>query len=362
MHVLPRKSKKQKQSNSDIIGLDDKAVLAFVEQHVKDIENDHKIILSVDNRFSIDNLPQPAYHEGYAGIVNLRKANDIFRLTNVLSGIHNQLELGGKTITCVETAELRKKRLYKKFPAGFSTIYYIFDYLGKRVAPKLPVIGNVYYFLTAGRNRVLTSVEVLGRLAYCGFKILETQQINGLLFIVSEKHSHTVDVKPKNHGFLFKMNRVGYRGEIIQVYKIRTMYAYSEYLQEHVYQHNKLDKGGKFKDDYRVNMMGNIMRKLWLDELPMFYNLLKGEVKFIGVRPLSKQYLSLYTEEARQRRRNFKPGLIPPYYADLPETIDEIIESEMNYFSAYEKNPLRTDLKYFGKALKNIIFKKARSN
>ena len=240
-------------------------------------------------------------------------------------------------------------------------MYYLMDYFGKRVMPKLPVTRKIYHFVTANRNRVLTSVETLGRISYCGFKIIETQTIGKLLYIAAEKVEDKEELPEKNYGFLFKMERTGKGGKKIYVYKVRTMNAYSEYLQDYIYNENSLDKGGKFKDDYRVTVAGKIMRKLWLDELPMIYNLLKGDIKLVGVRPLSNHYLSLYRMNVIQRRNTHKPGLVPPYYADMPETLDEIMESEMRYFDAYEKNPLATDVKYFFKAAKNILIKKARS-
>jgi hypothetical protein len=58
---------------------------------------------------------------------------------------------------------------------------------------------------------------------------------------------------------------------------------------------------------------------------------------------------------------NFKPGLIPPYYADLPKEIDEIMASEMKYLQAYSRSPFFTDFKYFFKIWFNIIFRRARS-
>ena len=220
---------------------------------------------------------------------------------------------------------------------------------------------NIYFFITANRNRVLTSVETLGRLCYCGFKIIDTKVINKLLYISVEKVEEKADLPKKKYGFLFKMKRTGQNGKTIEVFKVRTMNAYSEYLQDYIYDQNKLDKGGKFKDDYRVTNAGKILRKLWLDEVPMIYNLLKGDLKLVGVRPLSNHYLSLYKMNVISRRNEHKPGLVPPYYADMPDTLEEIMDSEMRYFDAYEKSPFTTDVKYFFKAAKNIIIKKARS-
>ena len=73
-------------------------------------------------------------------------------------------------------------------------------------------------------------------------------------------------------------------------------------------------------------------------------------------------YLDLYDSPLREMRKRVKPGIIPPFYADLPGKFEEIIESERKYFQAYFKHPLRTQFIYFFKALNNIIIKGVRSN
>jgi len=140
------------------------------------------------------------------------------------------------------------------------------------------------------------------------------------------------------------------------------MYPYSEYLQQYVYDKNKLQKGGKFKDDFRVSALGNFMRETWLDELPMLYNWLKGDVKLFGVRPLSMQFLSIYDHELRDLRKQVKPGLVPPFYADMPETLEEIQESELRYLQSYLRKPFKTQYTYLWKAFVNIIIRGARSH
>jgi len=160
---------------------------------------------------------------------------------------------------------------------------------------------------------------------------------------------------------LIKLNRIGKDGKTIVIYKLRTMYPYSEYLQEYIYNNNNLDKGGKFKDDFRISRLGKILRKYWIDELPMIINLLKGDVKLFGVRPLSQQYFNLYSQELQKLRIKFKPGLVPPYYADLPKNFEEIMASELKYLTQYQKNPYLTDLKYLTISLYNIIVKFKRS-
>jgi hypothetical protein len=133
-------------------------------------------------------------------------------------------------------------------------------------------------------------------------------------------------------------------------------------LQEYVYEKNKLKEGGKLEDDFRVTGWGQFMRKTWLDELPMLYNWIRGEVKLFGIRPISSHYLSLYSEELKEMRKKVKPGLIPPFYADLPKTFSEICASEERYLQACQKNPIRTQWIYFWRAFSNIVFKGVRSN
>ena len=139
------------------------------------------------------------------------------------------------------------------------------------------------------------------------------------------------------------------------------MHPYSEYIQEFVYNLNGSNNGDKITDDFRVASWGKFLRKYWLDELPMFINLLKGDIKLVGVRPLSWAKFNLYPEEIKELRSSTKPGLIPPFYADLPNTFVELLQSEKKYLLDYKMNPIKTDIKYFLKCTYNIILRGARS-
>ena len=140
------------------------------------------------------------------------------------------------------------------------------------------------------------------------------------------------------------------------------MYPFSEYCQELVIKENSLASSGKVREDFRVTTWGKIFRKLWIDEIPMLINFFKGELSLVGVRPLSENYFSMYPKDLQNLRINFKPGLIPPYYADLPNNFDEILNSERVYLNKKKKSPFITDLKYFFKAFNNIVFKGIRSS
>ena len=139
------------------------------------------------------------------------------------------------------------------------------------------------------------------------------------------------------------------------------MHPYSEFIQKDVFDKNSLAVTGKFKDDFRITSWGRVLRKLWIDELPQIYNWIRGDVSLVGVRALSKHYFSLYPDDLQKLRIQFKPGLIPPYYADMPGDFDEIVTSELRYLNKKIKNQFTTDLIYFLYAFNNIIFRGARS-
>lgn len=315
------------------------------------------LIFSTTSKFNIEKQP----FNDYESLLNLHRINDVRRINKFLEAVNQKLRKGGIFIGCLETKDLRKQRIFKKLYPGISHIYYFFDFIYKRVMPKLFLTRKIYFFLNQGHNRVLSQQEMFGRLYSCGFKLIEEKVIDGLLYFVAQKVKDPVyDFNP-SYGALFKMRRIGKNGKVIYVYKFRTMYPYSEYLQEFIYERFKLAEGGKFANDYRITTLGRFMRKYWLDELPMLINLFMGDLKLVGVRPLSAHYLNLYNDHVREIRLKTKPGLIPPYYADMPKTLQEIQNSELKYLEQYFKRPFLTDLKYFFLALYNILFKNARS-
>lgn len=326
-------------------------------QSYSDLKSKRTAVQQTHSRFEVKSLEEDFYDT----YINLERINDIKQINKFFEAVNYRLPNNGIFIGCVETSRLRKARIYRKFARGFSDIYYFFDYLIKRVFPKLSLTRRIYFLLTGGRNRVMSRAEAIGRLYSCGFEMLIEKTVgNNLYFFVKKSGKPSFDTHP-SYGPLFKMRRIGENGKTIIVYKFRTMSPYSEYAQEYVYQMNKLQDGGKIKNDFRVTTLGKFFRKFWIDELPMVYNLLKGDLKLVGVRPLSKHYLSLYTLDIRARRLKYKPGLVPPFYADMPKTFEEILESERKYFDAYDKSPIMTDIKYFFKAFYNIILKSARS-
>ncbi|MCW1929099.1 sugar transferase [Bhargavaea beijingensis] len=95
---------------------------------------------------------------------------------------------------------------------------------------------------------------------------------------------------------IFKQKRPGLSGEPFYVYKFRTMT-------------NERDQDGELlPDEVRLTAFGKLVRKLSLDELPQLWNVFKGDMSFVGPRPLLMEYLPLYNEH-QARRHEVRPGI-----------------------------------------------------
>jgi len=293
--------------------------------------------------------------------INLHQLNDIRRINAYFIELNKKLRTGSIFIGKFEPLSCRHSRYLKNYPYLIAQFLYFFDFLWRRVTPKLPLLQKFYFGITRGRNRAISLAECLGRLYYCGFEVIDLFEPDYNVFFIARKVKEpSTDTNP-SYGLFFKMKRIGKDGKEIFVYKMRTMHPYSEYVQKFVYDINQLEDGGKIKNDFRISYWGKFLRKVWIDELPMIINFLKGELKIIGVRPLSKHYFGLYPEDLKKLRGQVKPGLVPPFYYDLPKTFEDIIKSEREYLRQYFNNPIKTDLKYFYKSFYNIVFKNARS-
>lgn len=95
---------------------------------------------------------------------------------------------------------------------------------------------------------------------------------------------------------LFKQQRPGLHEKPFYVYKFRSMTDERD------------EKGELLPDDIRLTSFGKVIRKLSLDELPQLWNVLKGDMSFVGPRPLLVEYLPLYNER-QARRHEVRPGI-----------------------------------------------------
>lgn len=94
----------------------------------------------------------------------------------------------------------------------------------------------------------------------------------------------------------FSQIRPGYQTRLFTIYKLKTM------------RDTRNEKGELLPDNKRMTPLGKIIRKLSLDELPQLWNVLKGEMSFVGPRPLLPEYVPLYSKE-QLKRHEVKPGI-----------------------------------------------------
>lgn len=290
------------------------------------------------------------------------EVNRFRHLNEFFSRVNARLETGGLFAGVVETISQRKTRLGARRPGIGPKLRWFLDFVVHRILPRLSWTRGIYWSSMKRVDRALSLTETLGRLVHSGFEIVDVEIDSNRAAFLVRKSGPPMATSSETIGLFYSMERVGKDERPIRVHKIRTMHPYAQYLQAFVFSDRSVAPEGKFNNDFRVTRWGRFLRRYWFDELPMLINWLQGDLKIFGVRPISKHYLSLYPEDVRTLRARYKPGLIPPYYADLPKGLDEIVESERKYLTAYERQPLLTDIRYFVRAVWNIVVRSARSS
>lgn len=325
--------------------------------HFIDTDLPETLIVSTTNEFNILN------HQGKVNaILNLSKVNNLRYINKFFEKVNSKLLNGDHFIVCCETIAARKEKHRVGNIPIIRNLWFGLEFLFLRVFPKVWGLKKIYFLMTRGRNRLLSKAEVMGRLVSCGFKIEASEAFNGLTYIVTTKAKEPDFNLNASYGPLFKMKRLGKNGKIIGVYKCRTMHPYAEYLQDYVLQLNGYAESGKPKDDFRLTPWGRFLRRYWLDELPQLINVCKGELKLVGVRPISERYFQDIPKDLQELRVKFKPGCIPPYVAlNRKSNVESVLQSELEYLHEKLRRPYTTDTRYFFKAIFNIIFKRKRS-
>lgn len=314
-------------------------------------------ILSSSNPYNAEVLPDDSLNF----FMNLHEMNDLRRINQYLIEVNKKLRDGGIFVGRFEPFTKRRQRFLNRYPYYLANIVYMVDFVWRRVFPKLPVLQKFYFAVTRGEHRVLSKAEGLGRLYYCGFEIVALREIGNFVYFAARKAKEPSTDPNPSYAPVFKMERMGRHGQPIYVYKFRTMHPYSEYLQDYVLRISGYSDIGKPAEDFRVTAWGKLMRRYWLDELPQLINVFRGEMRLVGVRPISRRFLSEFPEDVRDLRMKYKPSCIPAYVSLLKQSKDGFIEAETTYILEKEKSPVWTDVKYLYLAVYNIFTNKIRS-
>jgi len=294
-------------------------------------------------------------------IFNNHIFNDIHNINSFITNINKKIINGGYYIGYGETLKQRQIRIKNKYNIFLAKFFFPIDFLYKRIFPKIPGLKNIYFLLNRHKNKVLSKTEIIGRFVAGGFKIKKYKEINNKLYFIVQRISEPNFSPNSSYGLILHSNRIGKNGKIIKMYKIRTMHPYSEYLQANIIDNNKLSDTGKINNDYRITGWGAFLRRYWLDEIPNLINLFKGDVKLIGIRPISFDYYKRLPDNLKKKRIQTKPACIGIHYCIIPKKPSDVFKIEIDYLNQYFKRPFITDLIYLKKFFLNIIFNRIRS-
>jgi sugar transferase EpsL len=140
---------------------------------------------------------------------------------------------------------------------------------------------------------------------------------------------------------IFKQQRPGLHGKPFYLYKFRTMT-------------DERDENGELLPDHlRLTPFGQFLRKFSLDELPQLYNILKGDMSFVGPRPLLMKYLPYYTDREK-KRHNVRPGITGLAQVSGRNNLDwdERLELDVKYVENYS---FWLDLKIIFLTIKKVL-------
>lgn len=157
---------------------------------------------------------------------------------------------------------------------------------------------------------------------------------------------------------LFSQTRVGKNGRKFRIYKFRSMYLDAEERKKELEQKNEISGlMFKIKDDPRVTKVGRFLRKTSIDELPQFYNVLKGDMSLVGTRPPTVDEFEKYSLYYR-RRLCMTPGLTGLWQvsgrSDI-DNFDDVVKYDLQYIDYWS---LSLDIKILFRTLWVVIFGK----
>lgn len=148
-------------------------------------------------------------------------------------------------------------------------------------------------------------------------------------------------IESKGKGnIIFKQERVGLNGRHFFMYKFRSMCVNAEQMKAQLMKDNQMNSNLMFKmeNDPRITKVGRIIRKTSIDELPQFFNVLKGDMSLVGTRPPTLDEVNHY-ERNHWRRMSIKPGITGMWQVSGRSAItdfDEIVELDTEYIDKWD--------------------------
>lgn len=154
---------------------------------------------------------------------------------------------------------------------------------------------------------------------------------------------------------IYTQYRVGKNGRVFKFYKLRSMVPEADHMLDSLLDQNEME-GPAFKisNDPRITRVGRVIRKTCIDELPQLWNILKGDMSFVGPRPPLPREVEQYNDFQRNRL-SVVPGLtcywqIQPNRNSL--TFDKWLELDLKYI---EERNVKTDLMIIFKTVGAVL-------
>lgn len=164
-----------------------------------------------------------------------------------------------------------------------------------------------------------------------------------------------VRIKKDGGPVFYAQERIGKNGKSFTMYKLRSMVTNADDLKDTLLEKNELHGGlFKIKEDPRVTKIGRTIRHYSLDELPQFWNVVKGDMSLVGTRPCLKRELAQYSEHDKQRLL-VKPGISGLWQTSGRSNLDfaDMIKLDLQYI---EKRSIKMDLKICFKTIGIVLF------
>jgi exopolysaccharide biosynthesis polyprenyl glycosylphosphotransferase len=169
-------------------------------------------------------------------------------------------------------------------------------------------------------------------------------------------------IKLESKGPLFfGQNRVGENGRLFKCLKFRSMFVDAEARKKDLMARNEMQGAMfKMKDDPRVTRVGKFIRKTSIDELPQFFNVLRGEMSLVGTRPPTPDEVATY-ENWHRKRICIKPGITGLWQVsgrNQIEDFDEVARLDIRYIEEWS---LWLDIKLLALTLWVVIARRGAS-
>lgn len=160
----------------------------------------------------------------------------------------------------------------------------------------------------------------------------------------------------------FRQTRIGKNGRAFKMFKFRSMVVNADEMKKDLMAQNEVnsDLFFKIKDDPRITRVGRFIRKTSIDELPQFFNVLKGDMSLVGTRPPTVEETRGYSH-SHWRRLSIKPGITGMWQVSGRSSItdfDEVVRLDVQYI---DKWSIPLDISILLKTVLNVLTRRGAS-